>query len=317
MQSIAYHASHEQFAPSHLLKLVRLAEKAGFDAIHSSDHFHPWSVRQGQSGFTFSWIGAALQSTTIPFSMVCAPGDRYHPAIVAQAIATLCEMFPNRFDIELGSGEALNENITGEPWPSKNVRNERLRECVDIIRKLLKGDEVNHDGHVRVKEAKLYTLPEIQPKLFCAALSEPTSSWAASWADGLLTTGGQMDEFIKKRKAFHNNGGAGKDVYVQLSFSYARNKQDAIDGAHDQWRSNLVSVDKLAGLYKPEQFDNAGHNITKEQVSESIRMFTSMNELLDFIAPYIQNGATRIILHNLNRLQEHFIEDFEKSFVRS
>src|SRR5687767_12848438 len=114
---IAFHASHEQFAPSRLLKLAQAAEAAGFDAIHSSDHFHPWSVRQGHSGFALSWVAAAMQATTLPCSMVCSPGQRLHPAIVAQAIATIAEMFPSRFSVELGSGEALNEVITGEEWP--------------------------------------------------------------------------------------------------------------------------------------------------------------------------------------------------------
>src|SRR5688500_14952285 len=143
MALICYHASHEQFAPSHLLKLVVAAEAAGFDGIHSSDHFHPWGRAQGQSGFTFSWIGAALQATSLHFSMVCAPGQRYHPAIVAQAIATLAEMFPGRINFELGSGEAMNEAITGEEWPDKQTRNERLLQSVTIIRRLLKGEKVS------------------------------------------------------------------------------------------------------------------------------------------------------------------------------
>ncbi len=116
MSIICYHASHEQFAPSHLLKLVQTAQNSGFTGIHSSDHFHPWSKRQGQSGFTLSWIGAAMQAVNLPFSMVCAPGQRLHPAIVAQAIATLSEMFPDRFNVELGSGEAINEAITADQW---------------------------------------------------------------------------------------------------------------------------------------------------------------------------------------------------------
>src|SRR3712207_2156707 len=107
MTTIAYHASHEQFSPSHLLKLVAAAEQAGFDAIHSSDHFHPWSTRQGHSGFSFAWMGAAMNAVDLPFSQVCAPGQRYHPAIVAQAIATLAEMFPGRLSVELGTGEAI------------------------------------------------------------------------------------------------------------------------------------------------------------------------------------------------------------------
>src|SRR5688500_5364077 len=109
MALIGYHASHEQFKPSQLLKWVRLAETSGFDVINCSDHFHPWSKRQGQSGFSFAWLGAAMQTTTLPFGVVCAPGQRYHPAIIAQAIATLCEMFPERFWVSIGSGEALNE----------------------------------------------------------------------------------------------------------------------------------------------------------------------------------------------------------------
>src|SRR5687768_1180174 len=144
MAIVCYHASHEQFSPSELLQYTLMAEQAGFEGIHSSDHFHPWSVRQGQSGFTFSWIAAAMQVTMLPFSMVCAPGQRYHPAIVAQAIATLCELFPGRINFELGSGEALNEVITGEEWPDKKTRNDRLLECVEIIRRLLAGEEVHH-----------------------------------------------------------------------------------------------------------------------------------------------------------------------------
>ena len=136
-----------------------MAENAGFQGIHSSDHFHPWSKRQGQSGFSFTWIGAAMQATKLPFSMVCAPGQRYHPALVAQAIATIAEMFPRRINIELGSGEALNELITGDEWPDKSIRNQRLLESANIIRQLLHGEEVTFDGLVKVKKAKLYTIP--------------------------------------------------------------------------------------------------------------------------------------------------------------
>src|SRR5687767_7871992 len=145
---IAYHASHEQFSPRELLRFAKLAERAGFEAIHSSDHFHPWSESQGQSGFAFAWLGAAMQATNLPFSAVCAPGQRYHPAIVAQAIATLCEMFPGRFHINLASGEALNESITGDKWLIKEERNARLKECADVIRQLLAGETVTHHGRI-------------------------------------------------------------------------------------------------------------------------------------------------------------------------
>ena len=139
MPRIGIHASHEQIPPSRLLAAVQAAEAAGFDAAMCSDHFSPWSKRQGESGFAWSWLGAALEATSLSLGCVNAPGQRYHPAIIAQASATLAEMYPGRFWVALGSGEASNEHITGEPWPDKATRNARLRECVDVIRALHRG----------------------------------------------------------------------------------------------------------------------------------------------------------------------------------
>src|SRR5687768_4530358 len=159
MALFGFHASHEQVHPSALLAAVRRAEDAGFGAAMSSDHFSPWSERQGQSAFAWSWLGAALQATRLPFGVVNAPGQRYHPAIIAQAIGTLAAMFPGRFWAALGSGEASNEHITGGGWPAKPVREARLRECVDVIRALLAGEEVSHHGLVTVDRARLWTRP--------------------------------------------------------------------------------------------------------------------------------------------------------------
>lgn len=145
MVLIGYHVSHEQFAPDELLRYAVAAEAAGFGAVMSSDHFHPWSRAQGQSGFGWAWLGAAMQATTLPFGTLCVPGGwRYHPAIVAQAAATLERLFPGRLRwIAAGSGEALNEAIVGARWPDKAVRNERLRAGVDIVRRLWAGDTVS------------------------------------------------------------------------------------------------------------------------------------------------------------------------------
>src|SRR4051812_6664215 len=136
---IGYHASHEQYAPSALLQLVQHAASAGFDCAMSSDHFKPWGPAQGHSGFAWSWLGAALQGTTLPIGIISAPGYRYHPAIIAQGAATLAEMFPGRLWLALGSGQRLNEDITGTPWPDKAARNARLMECAEVIKALLRG----------------------------------------------------------------------------------------------------------------------------------------------------------------------------------
>src|SRR5687767_3285197 len=154
MPRIGYHASHEQFPPSALLRLAQRAVAAGFGAVMCSDHLHPWSEAQGHSGFAWSWLGAAMQATDVPFGVVNAPGYRYHPVIIAQAAATLAEMFPGRFWLAVGSGENVNEHITGQPWPPKHTRNDRLKECVDVMRALWAGEMVNHRGLVQVVDAK-------------------------------------------------------------------------------------------------------------------------------------------------------------------
>ena len=170
------------------------AESAGFQGVTASDHLAPWSERQGHSGHAWSWLGAAMQATSVPFGVVTAPGQRYHPAITAQAIATLADLFPGRFWPVLGSGEALNEHVTGERWPDKDIRDRRLLECVEVIRALLRGEEVTHRGLVTVDRARVWSLPATPPPIFGAAVSEETARTVGGWADGLMTIYRPIDE---------------------------------------------------------------------------------------------------------------------------
>src|SRR5688500_6686117 len=167
-----------------------------------SDHFHPWSERQGHSGHAWTWLGAALQATSASLGTVCAPGQRYHPAIIAQAAATLAEMFEGRFWLALGSGEGVNERITSHSWPSKAVRNDRLRESVDVIRALWAGETVTHEGLIHVLNAKLYTRPKMPISLFGAAITPETAESVGSWADGLITVGKKPEELKQVVDAF-------------------------------------------------------------------------------------------------------------------
>lgn len=310
MAKLAYHASHEQFAPSHLLQLAIKAEQAGFDAIHSSDHFNPWSKRQGHSGFAFSWVASVLQATSLPVSMICTPGQRYHTAIVAQAIATLAEMYPGRYAVEMATGENLNESITGEKWPSKTVRNEKLLQAIIAIRKLLKGETVSTNDEVKLKDVQLWSLPEIPPRLYCAAISTETSAWCGPWADGLITISGAESDMKEKIKAFRDNGGNEKPVSMQYSFSFASTTEKALDGAYDQWRSNLVPREQLADLRTTADFDRISEKITREEVAEKVPLITSMDQLFSEIEKIQQLDVDLISLHNVNRNHEDFIEAF-------
>jgi coenzyme F420-dependent glucose-6-phosphate dehydrogenase len=307
---IGYHASHEQYSPSVLTEHVRLAEKAGFKAINSSDHFHPWSENQGHSGYSFAWLGAAMQTTTLPFGSVCAPGQRYHPAIVAQAIATLGEMFPHRYWISLGSGEAINESITGEKWPSKADRNIRLKECFTVIRQLLAGETVNFHGQIHVENAKLYTLPKVTPPLFGAAVSVETAGWMGSFVDGLITVSKPIEELRKVVEAFKAGGGEGKPIYLKTQLSFAKTEQEALDGAFHQWKTNVLPSNLLSDLQKVSHFTAAASFTQPEDLKDMVNISADPQQHVNWIKEYQSLGFDRIILHNVNRDQEYFIQEF-------
>jgi coenzyme F420-dependent glucose-6-phosphate dehydrogenase len=310
MVQIGYQASHEQFAPSALLKYVIMAQEAGFSAINSSDHFAPWSERQGQSGFSFAWLGAAMQATRLPYGVVCTPGQRYHPAIVAQAAATLGEMFPGRFWIALGSGEAINENITGDKWPEKGERNKRLFECFEVIKRLFDGEEVTHNGLIKVEKAKLYTRPEIKPLLFCAALSTDTAAWAGSWADGMITAHKPHEEMKQVVDAFRNNGGEGKPIYLKVQLSYAHAHEEALQGAYEQWRTNIFQGGVLGDMPTTAHFDAAAEFVKPEDLYKMVRISSDLEQHIEWIKKDTELGFEKIILHNVNTQQEIFIKNF-------
>lgn len=248
--------------------------------------------------------------SSLPHGVVCTPGYRNHPAIVAQAMATLAEMFPNRFWLALGSGEALNERITGEKFPIKAERNERLRECAGIIRRLLNGETVTHFGRVTVEHAKLYTLPKVQPLLIGAAVTKETAAWLGGWADGMITVHqphGQLKEVVE---AFRNNGGEGKAVFLKVQLSYAPSEEEAIKGAHEQWRTNIFQSTPLAELWQVEQFDMLGEFVQPEEMKDMVRMSADPEQHIEWLRQDMTLGFERIILHNVNREQESFIKTF-------
>jgi probable non-F420 flavinoid oxidoreductase len=307
MQRVGYHCSHEQHAPSALLEHARAAERAGFGAAMCSDHFMPWSAEagQGQSGFAWSWLGAAMAATQMSFGTVTAPGQRYHPAILAQAIATLAEMFPDRFWAALATGEALNEHVTDDRWPPKAERRDRLRESVDVIRALLRGETVTHRGHVHVHEAKLYTLPATAPPLFGAALTLETARWAGSWADGLITVPGPPDALREMIDGFREAAGARKPVYLQVSIAHARTEAEAEQVAR-AWRAAAVGDGNFkADVTLPQYFDAAAAHVSAEALRGSVRISADRQQHLDWLARDLELGIDRIYVHHVGPTTAH------------
>lgn len=308
---IGYHASHEQFSPSLLLRLVQQAEQAGFKAVLSSDHFHPWSNKQGESGFAWSWLGAAMQATNLEFGIVNAPGQRYHPAIIAQAVATLDEMFPGRFWIAAGSGQALNENITGDKWPSKDMRNARLKESVTIMRDLWTKEYVNHNGIITVENAKLFTKPKTLPAIYGAAITEETAAWISGWADGMITISKPLEELKKMVNAYTGK----RKMVLKVQVSYADTKEKAYEGAYNQWRNNIFPSKLLSELITPEQFDAMGEKVRKEDLEQHVLISNEAETFIEKINAYAALGFDKIIIHNVNEEQETFIDFFGKEVL--
>lgn len=315
MCTIAYHASHEQFTPSELVRYSILAQQAGFGAVHSSDHFQPWSEAQGESGHAFTWLGAAMQVSSLPFGIICAPGPRHHPVILAQAVATLSELYPNRLWVALGSGEAINERVIGEPWPNKVTRNERLSEAFQIMTQLLEGVEITHHGHFKVEKARLYTLPTHRPRLFGAALSEDTAHWLGSRAEGLLTINHPVSKLGNIIDAFREGGGEGKPIYIKVQLSYAREERIARQEAFEQWRTNIFDSQVLTELWAPGQFETIARFVTPEDVERSVNCSNDLSQHVEWLKIYRSLGADCLILHNVNRRQEEFIRDFGQSVI--
>lgn len=275
-----------------------------------SDHVAPWSARQGHSGFAWSWLGSALQATSFRLGVVTAPGQRYHPTMTAQAAATLSEMYPGRFWMALGSGENLNEHVTGDRWPDKPIRDARLVECAAVIRRLLDGDEVSHDGLVRLDRAKVWSRPSEPPPMFGAAVSARTAARVAAWADGLITVAGPLDDLRPVVDAFRAAGGEGKPVHLQVHLSWAPDEQLAHDVAFEQWRSNVGPPSLAWNLELPEQFDALGEFVRPDDVSAVVRTSSDLGRHVGWIEELLELQPAGIFLHHVGREQRAFIEAF-------
>ena len=310
MTRIGFHASHEQVSPSGLLRAVASAEGAGFDAAMCSDHLAPWGERQGHSGHAWSWLGAALQATRLSLGVVTAPGQRYHPAVIAQAIATLAEMFPGRFWAALGSGEALNEHVTGDRWPVKADRNARLLECVEVIRALLRGEEVTHEGLVRVDRARVWSLPETPPALIGAAVSKETAGRVGTWADGLITVARPLDELRPVVDAFREAGGEDKPVLLQAHIAWAEDEATALTIAHEQWRTNVFGGGLTWDLELPSQFDDAARYVRPEDVCGPVMVSADPSRHVEWLQELQDLRPDAIYLHHVGGEQERFIDVF-------
>jgi G6PDH family F420-dependent oxidoreductase len=303
---IGYFLSTEEFAPAELLEQARAAERSGFEALWISDHYHPWSDAQGQSAFVWSMIGALSQVCRLPITTaVTCPTVRIHPAVVAQAAATSAVLCEGRFVLGVGSGEALNEHIFGDPWPTADVRLEMLEEAVEVIRTLWSGEFVNHRGrHYTVEQARIYTLPERPPPIYMSGFGPKAIALAGRIADGYISTAPVGDMVREFREA----GGAGKPTQAGFKACFAPDVDEAARIAHEKWATSALPGELAQVLASPRHLEQASQLVRPEMIREKFVCGPDPEPHLQKIDEYAKAGFDEVYVTNSGPNHDGFFE---------
>ena len=318
MTKIGYAAMLEQFHPTDLLDWAEQAEQAGFDAgFQVSEHFHPWTPQQGQSAFAWSFMGALGQRTSLPFgTAVTCPGFRYHPAVIAHAAATLGAMYPGRFWLGLGAGEALNEHVIGGEWPEVGERSRMMFESIEIIGKLFSGKVVKHDGeYFTLESAKLYTRPEQPVPIYVATAGPVNAKKTGRFADGIITVGAADEKIAMLWDKFREGAReAGKDAeamrtQLQIHVSWAPTQDEAEQNALTEWPNGGMPFPKQ-DIKNPEDFANIAKLVRIENFKDRMLISPDLEEHTAQIQKFVDMGFDEIYLHNVGRDQAAFITTF-------
>ena len=304
---IGYFLSSEEHPPGELVRQASQAEQAGFQALWISDHFHPWNDEQGQSAFVWSVIGAIGQVSNLPVTTaVTCPTVRIHPAIIAQASATAASLLPGGLNLGLGSGEALNEHILGDRWPTADVRLEMLEEAVEVIRALHTGDRVDHHGtHYTVEDARLYTLPERPVPIYLSAFGPKSIAVAARIADGFITTKPSAEDL----QAYRDQGGTGPSE-AGLKVCWAPTVEEGVETAHRLWSTSGIPGEASQVLPSPRHFEQSASIVTKEMTASSVVCGPEARRHADAIREYADAGYDRLFVSQMGEDAAGFFRFF-------
>ncbi len=313
MTQIGYFLSCEQFGPKELVEQAKRAEDAGFQGLWISDHFHPWHDRQGQSPFVWGVIGALSEATSLPVSTaVTCPTIRIHPAIIAQASATAAVQLDGRFVLGVGSGEALNEHVLGDPWPSVGLRLEMLEEAVEVIRLLHQGKEVSHHGlHYEVQEARIYTLPHKPVPIYVSGFGPQAAELAGRIGDGYCLAMPDADLVA----AFREAGGGDKPVQAGMKVNWDADRDAAIDLAHALWGNEQLPGQLAQTLPRPRDFADAMTLVPRDTVSEAIACGPDIDQHVENVRAYVDAGVDEIYVQQIGPDMTGFFTAWQKDVL--
>ncbi|MEV8098227.1 TIGR03557 family F420-dependent LLM class oxidoreductase [Kitasatospora sp. NPDC085879] len=310
MTDYGYFLSCEEFTPAELIDQARRARQAGFTRLAISDHFHPWNDAQGNSPFVWSVIGALSQVVDLPVTtLVTCPTVRLHPAVTAQAAATSSVLLGGRFALGVGTGEALNEHIHGDRWPSFDDRAAMLEEAVAVMRELFTGGLVSHRGrHYTVDNARLYTPPDGPLPVYVSGFGPNAAELAGRIGDGFVTMTPDADLVA----AFRDGGGAGKPVVGGAKVCWSSNRDKAVDTVHRLWPTELLPGELAQILPTPAHFEQAGELVTRAMVAEAVTCGDDAQQHIDTVRGYARAGFDEVYVGQVGPDQEVFFDAYRE-----
>ncbi len=317
MIKLGYKASSEQFAPKALLEFAVLAEESGFDSVAISDHFQPWRHTGGHAPFSFAWMGAAgARTKQIELgTSVVTPTFRYHPAVVAQAMATLACLFPGRVWLGIGSGESMNEVPLGIQWPDQKERFARLKEAAELIRRLWTEERLTYEGtYYHTHKATIYDRPKVPVPLYIAASGPAAAKLAGRVADGFICTSGKVmslytDTLLPSVKESAHKAGrdlSGIELTIEMKVSFDHDRQRALEDTR-HWAALALSPEEKVGVEDPIEMERRADALPVERAASRWIVSTDPEEHVEKIRPYLDLGFTHLIFHAPGPDQKRFI----------
>ena len=310
---IGYKLATEGFGPKELIRQAVQAEQAGFDFVEMSDHYHPWVEAQGHSAFTWNLLSAiAMKTDRIGLATgVTCPSVRYHPAIIAQAAATLAIISDGRFTLGVGAGERLNEHVTGEGFPARRVRHERFREALEIIRLLWQGGYRSYDGrHLKLEDARVFDLPEEPPVIAVAASGPESAKIAAELGDGLFAV--EPDGELVSR--WHGLGGHGP-AYSEMTLAWADDEDQAVQAVLEKNAFALAGWKVMAELPNPVNFEAVTALATPDHVRRQFACGPGPKRHLEVAREFVNAGFVHLVAMNAGPDPDAFMDFFARELA--
>lgn len=316
MVKLGYAISSEEHHPMDIVHHAKRAEEVGFTYALISDHFHPWIDEQGHSPFVWAVLGGIAQATTtlqIGTGVTC-PMIRTHPAIIAQAAATVATMMPGRFFLGLGTGENLNEHIFADRWPAYEVRAEMFEEAIYVIRLLWQGGMQSHYGkHYTVENARIYTLPETPPLIMIAAAGAESAELAGRIGDGVINTAPDADVI----KSFVDGSSDPRPKYGKLTVCWAKTVAEARATAYRYWPTAGLKGTLSQELPNPSDFESAAKMVTEDDVAEALICSNDPDAHLKGIQEFVDAGFDHVYVHQVGPDQEGFFKFYQQHILPS